>query len=72
MNYATCLIRIVHVPSLNKLVERLYATDQDKFPSDDYKCLALFYAVLALGCMYDISEDDPTNPNTYKTAMDEG
>jgi len=63
---ATCLLRVVHVPTFYDMVDSLYEESHDR------RSLALFYAVLALGCMYNIDEEDPSNPSEYKSAMEQG
>ena len=72
LNCATCLLRIVHIPSFFEMFDRLYSKPPDSFGQEDHRPLALVYSVIALGCMYNISEDDGTNQVHYKTAMEEG
>lgn len=73
LNCATCLLRIIHVPSFFETFERLYEKAPENLGTDDHRSLGLLYSVLALGCMYNISEDtDSSNPVHYKAAMEEG
>ena len=73
LNCATCLLRIVHVPSFYEALDRLYEKGPEGLGPDDHRSLSLFYSVLALGCMYNISEDgNSENPVHYKAALEEG
>lgn len=72
LNCATCLLRIIHLPSFFETFDRLYEQAPDNLGPEDHRQLGLFYAVLALGCMYNISEESESNPINYKAAMDEG
>jgi hypothetical protein len=72
LNCATCLLRVVHVPSFYEMFDKVYELPPDKFGNEERRFLGLLYSVLALGCMYNVSTDDPANQVTYKTAMDEG
>lgn len=73
LNCATCVLRIVHVSSFFEMFEQLYRMpDSAAFTYEEYRFLPLFYAVLALGCMYDIDPDDRSNPDSYKQAMEPG
>ncbi|KAH8891639.1 hypothetical protein GQ53DRAFT_720276 [Thozetella sp. PMI_491] len=71
-NWATCLLRVVHVPTFNDTLNILYRKPPEAYTNEECRFLALFYAVLALGCMYDFDENDPSNPNSYQAAMDRG
>ncbi|KAL1909294.1 Gypsy retrotransposon integrase-like protein 1 [Sporothrix stenoceras] len=63
----------VHVPSFFEAFDRLYEKAPDNLGPDDHRALGLLYSVMALGCMYNISEDsDSSNPVHYQAAMEEG
>ncbi|KAK3692369.1 fungal-specific transcription factor domain-containing protein [Podospora appendiculata] len=73
LNCATCLLRVVHGPSFYEMLDRLYETPQDSWGSEENRFLGLLYSVLALGSMYNITEDSPASPPvTYKSSMEEG
>ena len=72
LNCATCLLRIVHIPTFYEMFDRLYEQAPENLGPDDHRQLGLLYSVLALGCMYNISEESESNPINYKAAMDEG
>ncbi|CAK7206415.1 Gypsy retrotransposon integrase-like protein 1 [Sporothrix eucalyptigena] len=73
LNCATCLLRVVHVPSFFESFDRLYEKAPENLGPDDHRSLSLLYSVLALGCMYNISEDaDSSSPVHYKAALEEG
>jgi hypothetical protein len=73
---ATCLLRIVHRPSFNEMVDKLYATPQESWGHEEHRFLGLLYSVLALGCVYNVSQDSDGNASdgqgAYKSAVDEG
>ncbi|KAI1374686.1 hypothetical protein F4677DRAFT_455372 [Hypoxylon crocopeplum] len=71
LNNATCLLRIVHIPSFYKTLDCLYEKPADAFGVEDKRSLALAYSVMALGCMYNIPEDDGSETPPYKIAVDE-
>lgn len=72
LNCATCLMRVVHIPTFYEMFDKVYELPPDGFGNEERRFLGLLYSVLALGCMYNVSTDDPANRVTYKTAMDEG
>ncbi|KAI1106902.1 fungal-specific transcription factor domain-containing protein [Jackrogersella minutella] len=71
LNNATCLLRIVHIPSFYEMLDRLYEKRADAFGKEDKRSLALAYSVMALGCMYNMSEDNDSETPPYKFAVDE-
>lgn len=68
---ATCLLRIVHKPTFYSMLDSLYETPSDHFGTEDKRNLALAYSAMALGCMYNVSDDSVMNPPTYKISIDE-
>ncbi|KAI1412921.1 hypothetical protein F5Y13DRAFT_179783 [Hypoxylon sp. FL1857] len=71
LNNATCLLRIVHIPSFYKMLDDLYEKPPDARRQEDKRSLALAYSVMALGCMYNIPEDDSSETPPYKKSIDE-
>lgn len=71
LNNATCLLRIVHVPSFYKMLDGLYEKPADALDKEDKRGLALAYSVMALGCMYNIPEADNPGTPAYKLSVDE-
>lgn len=70
---ATCLLRIVHIPSFYESLGRLYEKPQESWGSEEHRFLGMLYSVMALGCMYNVSEEDPAGPPiSYKVALEEG
>ncbi|KAJ4424305.1 Gypsy retrotransposon integrase-like protein 1 [Gnomoniopsis sp. IMI 355080] len=69
---ATALLRIVHMPSFSKNMESVYNKSSVEFGVDDNRFLALFYAVMAVGAMYNITEEDCADEAGYKEAAAEG
>ncbi|KAK4237914.1 fungal-specific transcription factor domain-containing protein [Achaetomium macrosporum] len=77
LDCATCLLRIVHRPSFYEMLDKLYATPQESWGHEEHRFLGLLYSVLALGCVYNVSQNDDDGnaseaPGTYKSAVDEG
>lgn len=72
LDCATFLLRIVHAPTFYAMFHRLYEVSPEMYTGEDRRFLSLFYAVLAVGCMFNIDEKDPSNPNEYKSAMELG
>lgn len=72
LSCATCLVRIIHVPSFYDQFEAMYAKPLHNLSEDDTDWLSLFYAVLALGCMYNNLDDHAAGTATYRFAIDQG
>ncbi|KAK4214513.1 putative transcriptional regulatory protein [Rhypophila decipiens] len=73
LNCATCVLRLVHIPTFYETLNRLYEKPQDSWGNEEHRFLGLLYSVMALGCMYNVSEDDPSGPPiSYKSALEEG
>lgn len=72
LNCATALLRIVHIPSYFENFEKLYDKPAESYDMEDNRFLGLFYAVLAVGCMYNIAEEDIDNQVNYREATEEG
>lgn len=72
LNCASCLLRVVHAPTFYEMFDRVYELPPERFGNEEKRFLGLLYSVMSLGCMYNVSPDDPANPVTYKTSMDEG
>ncbi|KAI0180830.1 hypothetical protein GGR52DRAFT_577567 [Hypoxylon sp. FL1284] len=72
LHNATCLLRIVHIPTFYKMLDGLYAMSADMLDREDNRrSLALAYSVMALGCMYNIPEKDSADVPPYKISADE-
>ncbi|KAI1479010.1 fungal-specific transcription factor domain-containing protein [Daldinia eschscholtzii] len=71
LNNATCLLRIVHIPSFYKMLDDLYEKPATAAGTENKRNLALAYSVMALGCMYNMPESDSSETPPYKVAMDE-
>lgn len=69
---ATALLRIVHVPSFFERFERIFDKPSNEFDLDDNRFLGLLYAVMAVGAMYNITEDDAGFHDSYEEATAEG
>ncbi|KAL7932109.1 fungal-specific transcription factor domain-containing protein [Trichoderma chlorosporum] len=72
LSCATCLVRIVHVPTFYEKFDYIYERQHEPLNQEDSQFFALFYAVLALGCMYSNLDDSSSGGMTYRFAIDEG
>ncbi|KAI1861344.1 uncharacterized protein JN550_010874 [Neoarthrinium moseri] len=75
LKYATCLLRIVHVPSFYTILDNIYENPPGKlgtYGTDEDRGLALLYSVLALGCMYNVADDKESKKAPYEIATDQG
>lgn len=72
LNCATCLLRIVHIPSFNEMVERLYEKRSENLGPEDHRALGLLYAVMALGSMYTGADPQGAQQVHYKAATEKG
>lgn len=72
MSCATALLRIVHVPSFFESLEELYEKKPGSLEVEDKRFLGLLYAAMAVGCMYNIAEENIDNQVNYKEATEEG
>ncbi|KAI3337623.1 hypothetical protein HD806DRAFT_45300 [Xylariaceae sp. AK1471] len=71
LDNATCLLRIVHKPTFYTMLDTLYEKSSDDFGTEDKRNLALAYSAMALGSMYNVSDNGATNPLPYKISIDE-
>ncbi|KAI1419828.1 hypothetical protein F5Y12DRAFT_788743 [Xylaria sp. FL1777] len=71
LDNATCLLRIVHKPTFYGMLDNLYEKPSDDFGTEDKRNLALAYAAMALGCMYNVPDDRVMNSPPYKRSVDE-
>ncbi|KAI0014194.1 fungal-specific transcription factor domain-containing protein [Xylariaceae sp. FL0662B] len=71
LNNATCLLRIVHLPSFYQMLDNLYEKPANGFGKEDKRKLALAFSVMALGSMYDVPEDKGMGTPPYKISMEE-
>lgn len=72
LSCATCLIRIVHVPTFYEMFDRMYEKNHDNLTIEETHFLGLLYAVLALGCMYNSMDNSVPDKVAYKVSTDEG
>ncbi|KAF2275428.1 uncharacterized protein EI97DRAFT_450995 [Westerdykella ornata] len=65
------LMRVVHLPSFYKLLDRVYDVSPDSYGSAEHSFLPLLYAVLALGTLFS-SPEEPSEEHRYETDIDHG
>ncbi|KAK8084108.1 fungal-specific transcription factor domain-containing protein [Apiospora saccharicola] len=69
---ASCLLRVVHVPSFWAAFDRLYEERPQRYTLAQQRFVGLLFSAMALGSMYDVDENDPTNPDHYAVAIERG
>lgn len=57
LQHATCLLRIVHVPTFYTILDNLLGEPPEGRRTSGGPKLALVYSVMALGCLYNQAED---------------
>ena len=72
INCATCLVRIVHVPTFYERLQKLYDTPHGSWGAEEHRFLGLLYAAMALGCMYNTEDGPSKTPTAHKLATEEG
>ena len=72
LNCATCLLRTVHLPSFLEMLDRIYEKSGENLTAEETRFLALLYAVMALGCMYNPLDGSLKEAVAYKDALEEG
>ncbi|KAM5353808.1 hypothetical protein ACJ41O_000458 [Fusarium nematophilum] len=72
LSCATCLVRIVHVPTFYDQMEKIYERPLDNLTKEESQCLGLLFSVMALGCMYNNLDDTDPSSMAYREATEEG
>jgi hypothetical protein len=72
LSCATCLVRIVHVPSFYEKLDKIYDRPIDSLSPEETHFLGLVYSVLALGCMYNTLDGASPSKGAYQEAIEEG
>ncbi|KAI5458857.1 fungal-specific transcription factor domain-containing protein [Mariannaea sp. PMI_226] len=71
-NCASCILQVIHAPSFWKMFDKLYEERPQEYTHEERRFVGLLFSIIALGSMYDVDENDPTNPDHYAVAMDRG
>jgi len=69
---ATCILKVVHRPTFDERMDRIYDCKPDQYESEDHQFLPLLYSVLALGCLFAERQDGKLATHGYDTATEEG
>lgn len=72
LSCATCLVRIIHVPSFYEKLDNIYDRPIDTLNQEETHFLGLVYSVLALGCMYNSLDGSSPSKMAYQEATEEG
>ncbi|KAF2637231.1 hypothetical protein P280DRAFT_521384 [Massarina eburnea CBS 473.64] len=68
---AGAMLRVVHLPSFYKSLDRMYETSSENYTNAENSFLPLLYAVLALGALFSDREAEHNQAN-YETSIEEG
>lgn len=68
---ASSMLRVVHLPTFYKQLDRIYETTPDDYGNAEHTFLPLLYAVLALGKLFSKSKSEPEQAN-YEPLVEEG
>ena len=68
---AGVLLRVVHLPSFYKSMDRIYDISPENYSNAEHTFLPLLYAVLALGTMFSKRNEDLDHTG-YEASIDEG
>jgi len=68
---AGALLRVVHMPTFYKSMERMYEISPENYGNAENTFLPLLYAVLALGTLFS-KKDMATDEAGYESTIDEG
>lgn len=66
---AGAMMRVVHMPSFYKSMDRIYETTPENYSNEDHSFLPLLYSVLAFGTLF---KNDSTSAVGYETFIDDG
>lgn len=67
---AGALLRVVHLPSFYKSLDRIYEISTENYSNAENSFLPLLYAVLALGTLF--SKNDAQSDQSYEATIEEG
>jgi hypothetical protein len=72
LNCATCLTRVVHLPSFYDGLDKLYSGPVENRRPEGTHFVGLLYAVMALGCMYRALDETNPQRSTPGAGRDDG
>ena len=75
LSISCAILRFVHKPTFDEMLERIYQTPVESFGDAENRFLPLLYMALAIGCLFhlDPSEHPDSVPDhAYKVKIDQG
>jgi len=72
LNCATCLNRIVHLPSFYDGLDKLYIGSLENLGPEGTNFVGLLYAVMALGCLYRALDQTTPQRSARRDGIDDG
>jgi hypothetical protein len=72
LNCATCLTRIVHLPSFYDRLDKLYSGSLESLGPEGMNFVGLLYAVMGLGCMYRAIDETKPQRSAQRDGIEDG
>ncbi|CAK4028819.1 Activator of stress 1 [Lecanosticta acicola] len=72
VNDAAALLRTVHQPTFWAGFERIYSIPSENYTNEENVFLPLFYAAVALGCLFGKDGENGVHREGYETAIQQG
>jgi hypothetical protein len=69
---ACALLRFVHKPTFVRMLNRIYDTPAERYSDDENRFLPLLYVVLAVGTLFEKSEQNNPENASFESAINEG
>ena len=69
---ACAILRLVHRPTFDAMLHRVYDTPPDKFGDEENSFLPQLYAVIALGTLFARAEQSELQKSGYDDAFEQG
>lgn len=69
---ACAILRLVHRPTFDAMLHRIYDTPPEQFGDEEINFLPQLYAVLALGSLFARAEQSELQKNGYDNAFEQG
>lgn len=72
LNQACSLMRFIHQPSFWRMFSSIYDKPAELHGNEENKFLPLLYSCLALGCLFETTENSTLDQQGYKGAIEQG
>lgn len=72
LDQACSLMRFIHRPTFWSMFDRIYENPLELYGNEEHKFLPLLYSVLALGCLFEQTENSTLDVKGYQGAIEQG